>query len=58
MKLVQWTVMLLCGTSSVFVKFVSGRVVLYDWEFEEEAVLADSLSEFFTKLKVRMDQVE
>ena len=44
--------------ASVFVKFVSGRVVLYDWEFEEEAVLADSLSEFFTKLKVRMDQVE
>lgn len=46
------------GYVSVFVKFVSGRVVLYDWEFEEEAVLADSLSEFFTKLKVRMDQVE
>lgn len=49
---------------SICVKIDSGQVIAYDWEFElndldpedagelqEETVLADSLSEFFSKLK-------
>ena len=50
---------------SVGVKIDSGQVVLYDWEYEEydweyekEAILTDSLSEFFSKLKPRKDYEE
>jgi len=39
---------------SIGVKMDSGQVVLCDWENEEEFVLADSLTEFFSKLKLRM----
>lgn len=42
---------------SICVKLDSGRVISYDWEFEKESVLADSLSEFFSKLKPRCDGV-
>lgn len=39
----------------ICVKINSGCVILDDWECEEESVLADSLSEFFSKLKPRED---
>lgn len=40
---------------SIGVKMDSGQVVLCDWENEEEFILADSLTEFFSKLKLRKD---
>ena len=51
--------MITIGTDScnclIGVKIDSGQVVLCDWENEEEFVLFDSLTEFFSKLKVRKD---
>ena len=44
--------------SSICVKIDSGQVISKYWEFEEEIVLADSLSEFFLKLKPRQDSEE
>lgn len=40
---------------SIGVKFDSGQVISYDWENEEESVLAESLSDFFSQLKSRKD---
>ena len=39
----------------ICVKLDSGCVIVDDWECEEQYILADSLSEFFSKLKPRKD---
>ena len=39
----------------ICVKLDSGCVIVDDWECEEQYILADSLSEFFAKLKPRED---
>lgn len=46
------------GNSEIGVKIDSGQVISRYWEFEEETVLADSLSEFFSKLKPRQDKLD
>lgn len=42
----------------ICVKIDSGCVIVDDWECEKEYVLADSLSEFFSKLKPKKDTQE